>query len=77
MVYEDLLMASEWGVMHKLLLGSDFPITTPSFAMERLRDMNAIVDGTNLPNISLEQIEHIIQVDALAALNLKGPRKKI
>ncbi len=48
MVYEGLLMASEWGVMHKLLFGSDFPITTPGFAIERLRYVNAIVDGTKL-----------------------------
>ncbi len=76
MVYEGLLMASEWGVMHKLLFGSDFPITTPGFAMERLRDVNAIVDGTKLPKISLEQIEQIIHADALAALNLNDPRQK-
>ncbi|MSO25297.1 MAG: amidohydrolase, partial [Candidatus Planktophila sp.] len=76
MVYEGLLMASEWGVMHKLLFGSDFPVTTPGFAMERLRDVNAIVEGSKMPKISLEQIEQIIHADALSALNLADPRVK-
>lgn len=76
MVYEGLLMATEWGVMHKLLFGSDFPVTTPQFAMERLRAVNEIVEGTQLPRISLEQIEQIIHADALKVLNLADPRTK-
>jgi predicted TIM-barrel fold metal-dependent hydrolase len=76
MTYEAMLMATEWGVMHKLLFGSDFPITTPKYAMERLRAVNEIVEGTNLPKISLEQIEQIIHADALGNLNLKDPREK-
>ena len=76
MTYEAMLMATEWGVMHKLLFGSDFPITTPKYAMERLRAVNEIVEGTNLPKISLEQIEQIIHADALGILNLKDPRGK-
>lgn len=61
------------GVMHKLLFGSDFLVTTPGFAMERLRDVNAIVEGSKMPKISLEQIIH---ADALGALNLTDPRVK-
>ena len=76
MLYEGLVMATEWGVMHKLLFGSDFPVTTPKYAMERLRDVNAIVEGTKMPQISLEQVEQIIHADALGALNLADPRKK-
>lgn len=76
MVYEAMVMATEWGVMHKLLFGSDFPITTPQYAMERLRAVNEIVAGTQLPKISLEQIEQIIHADALGALNLQDPRTK-
>ena len=76
MTYEAMLMATEWGVMHKLLFGSDFPITTPKYAMESLRAVNEIVEGTNLPKISLEQTEQIIHADALGILNLKDPRGK-
>jgi len=75
MVYEAMVMATEWGVMHKFLFGSDFPVTTPKYAMERLRAVNEIVEGTRLPKISLEQIEQIIHADALGILNLEDPRK--
>jgi predicted TIM-barrel fold metal-dependent hydrolase len=77
MVYEGLLMATEWNVMDKLLFGSDFPVTTPQYAMDRLRAVNEIVEGTHLPKISLEQIEKIIHADALTVLNLDDPREKV
>ena len=76
MVYEGLLFASEWGTMHKLLFGSDFPVTTPAYAMRKLRGVNDILEGTKLPRISLEQIEQIIHADALNILGLEDPRKK-
>jgi predicted TIM-barrel fold metal-dependent hydrolase len=76
MTYEALVMAHEWGVMHKLLFGSDFPITTPHYAMERLRAVNDVVQGTSMPKIPSEKIETIIHADALSALNLTDPRKR-
>jgi len=75
MTYEALVMAWEWGAMHKLLFGSDFPITTPDYAMERLRAVNDVVAGTSMPKIPLEKIEGIIHADALRYLNLEDPRK--
>jgi predicted TIM-barrel fold metal-dependent hydrolase len=60
----------------KLLFGSDFPVTTPKYAIERLRAVNDILEGTKLPRISMEHIEGIILADASTALNLKDPRKK-
>lgn len=74
MTYEALLMAFEWGAMHKLLFGSDFPVTTPQYAMERLRAVNDVVVGTSMPKIPAEKIEAIIHADALSALNLADPR---
>lgn len=74
MTYEALLMAYEWGAMHKLLFGSDFPVTTPQYAMERLRAVNDIVVGTSMPKIPAEKIEAIIHADALSALSLTDPR---
>ena len=62
--------------MHKLLFGSDFPVTTPEYAMRKLRGVNDILEGTKLPRISLEQIEQIIHADALNILGLEDPRKK-
>ena len=72
--YESLLFAVEWGSAGKLLLGSDFPIATTQEAMDGLRRVNDIVEGTALPRIPEEAIEGIIHADALAALSLDDPR---
>ncbi|MFB9928307.1 amidohydrolase family protein [Amycolatopsis halotolerans] len=69
--YESLLAAQEWGVPHKLLLGSDFPIATTAEAMAGIRRVNDIVEGTALPKISAELIEGVIHADAVAALGLE------
>lgn len=74
-LYEGLIMASEWGVMGKLLFGSDFPVTTPRTAIDSLRSVNDILAGTRLPRISEEHIEQIIHADALGALGLSLPQK--
>ena len=69
--YESLLAAQEWGVGHKLLLGSDFPIATTAEAIAGLGRVNDILGGTALPRISGELIEGVIHADALAALGLQ------
>jgi len=76
MTYEALTFASEWGTMHKLIFGSDFPVASPAFAIKKLRAVNDILEGTKLPRVSLEQIENIIHADALTLFNLEDPRKK-
>ena len=73
MLYEGLLMASEWGVMHKLLFGSDYPVTTPAQAMAGLRAVNDVVAGTRMPRIASEAIDQIVHADALSALGLAHP----
>jgi hypothetical protein len=75
-LYEGLTLATEWGVMGKILFGSDFPVTTPRTAIDSLRNVNEIVEGTRLPRVPLELIEGIIQADALGALGLSVPAKK-
>ena len=71
--WEALTFATEWGVPHKLLFGSDYPITTSGEAMAGLRSVNAIVEGTNLPRVPAESIERIIHADALSPLGLVKP----
>ncbi|GAB2680363.1 amidohydrolase family protein [Kribbella swartbergensis] len=73
--WEALTFASEWGVPHKLLFGSDYPIATSAEAMAGLRRVNDIVEGTKLPRVPDEHIEQIIVADALAALGLEGVLK--
>ncbi|MET9318194.1 amidohydrolase family protein [Kribbella sp. NPDC003505] len=72
-LYESLMFAVEWGAAHKLLLGSDFPIATTAEAIEGLRSVNAIVDGTALPHIPEEVVDAIVNADALGHLGLTRP----
>lgn len=70
--YNAMRMATEWGVLDKLLFGSDFPASTPAETMERLRDVNSIIRGTALPPVPDDEIEAIIHRDSLALLGLNG-----
>lgn len=74
--YEALLMASEWGVCRKLLLGSDYPLATPGETMAGLRNVNHVVEGTALPRVARSDVEGIINRDALSALGLRDPRNR-
>lgn len=74
MLYEGLTMATEWGVLDKLLFGSDFPVSNPREAFAKLRSVNEIVAGTQMPKVPEEAIEQIIHADALGALGLTDPR---
>ena len=73
-LYESLRVATEWGVTHKLLFGSDFPLATPAETIDGLRGVNGIIEGTRLPPVPPELIEHIIHADAFAALGLARHR---
>lgn len=68
--YEALRKATEWGVLHKLLLGSDFPISTVQETIDGLRGVNDIIEGTQLPRIPEDQIEALIHRNSLELLGL-------
>lgn len=68
--YNAFCLAQEWGVMHKLLFGSDLPIATPSETIEGTMRVNDVIDGTNLPRISESELEKIIHRDSLSLLGL-------
>jgi predicted TIM-barrel fold metal-dependent hydrolase len=72
--WQNLRLAAEWDVMAKLLLGSDWPVTTPAETIAGLRSVNDIVAGTRLPIVPPDAIEAIVDRDALAALGLDPPR---
>ncbi len=71
--YEGMRLATEWGVLDKLLFGSDFPIATPAETAAGLRAVNDPIAGTKLPPIPLEQIEELIERDPLPPLGLERP----
>ncbi len=68
--YNALRHATEWGVLHKLLFGSDFPIATPQETMDALWRVNDVIDGTNLPRVPEEELEKILHRDSLGLLGL-------
>jgi predicted TIM-barrel fold metal-dependent hydrolase len=69
--YNALVMAQEYKVMHKLLLGSDYPVTTPAATIESLRKVNDVTKDTGLPNVSRDEIEALIHRDTLQLLGLE------
>lgn len=68
--YNAFRLATEWGVLHKLLLGSDYPIATPRETIDALGHVNDSVAGTGLPRVPLDELEQIVQRDSLALLGL-------
>ena len=68
--YEALIVCSEWGVTHKLLFGSDFPLWSPRAAIEALRNFPRYMEGTPLPAISGAIIEEILERNVLSDLGI-------
>jgi predicted TIM-barrel fold metal-dependent hydrolase len=71
--YAAMRVATEWNVLPKLLLGSDFPIATTAETITGLRALNDIPRRSGLPEIPEPAIEAIIERDALALLGLERP----
>ncbi|MGE3796553.1 MAG: amidohydrolase, partial [Thermomicrobiales bacterium] len=61
-----------WGVMHKLLFASDFPIATPQETIDALERVNDCIAGTMLPEVSSDDLEAIIQRPSLELLGLEA-----
>ena len=68
--YNGLRLAYEWAVMHKLLLGSDYPIAMPQETIDGLRKLGGFIKKYNLPEVPSELLEQIINRDTLALLGL-------
>ena len=68
--YNALVLCSEYRQMHKVLFGTDFPVTTPQETMDTLRSVNDMVAGTRLPTVPEDELEGVIQRDALALLGI-------
>jgi hypothetical protein len=65
------MLVHEYGVWHKLLFGTDFPITTVDDSLAGLRSLASIkIDRFSLP---ADKIEEVIQRDALPLLGLQWP----
>ena len=69
--YNAMILAAEYGCGGKILFGSDFPATTTEGSINGLRNVNKIVEGTNLPKVPMSMIEEIIHRDSLSLLGIK------
>ncbi|MDQ3657150.1 MAG: amidohydrolase family protein [Chloroflexota bacterium] len=69
-LYGAMTAALEWGVLDRLLFGSDYPASTPEETMRLLRAVNDAHPGGGAPRIPEEAIEAIIARDSLALLGL-------
>jgi predicted TIM-barrel fold metal-dependent hydrolase len=70
--YNALILAKEYGVLDKILFGSDYPFTTPEAQMEGLRNINHFTEGTNLPRLTPAEIEGLIYSPTLKCLGLES-----
>jgi len=70
-LYNSLMLCQEYGVMHKLIFGTDFPVTKVDETIEGLRSINRFVEGTRFPIVDPDHIESIIHRNILGELNLE------
>ena len=68
--YNAFRLATEWGVLGKLLFGSDLPIATPQETMDALGHVNDVTEGTSLPRVPEDELEQLVHRDSLALLGL-------
>jgi uncharacterized protein len=69
--YNALVSAHQYGVIDKLLFGSDFPYIKPADCIEALYSINTLVQGTNLPVVPREALRGIVERDTLELLGLE------
>ncbi len=68
--YNALVSANQYGVIDKLLFGSDFPYTNAAECIEALYSLNQIAQGTNLPVVPRESLRGIVERDTISLLGL-------
>jgi predicted TIM-barrel fold metal-dependent hydrolase len=68
--YHALRLATEWGVLDKLLLGSDYPVATPQETIDGLLAAVDVAQRGCLPPLDRDALQAIVHRDSLAALGL-------
>ena len=69
--YQAMAAALEWGVLDRMLFGSDFPASTPEETLRKLRAVNDAWPGGGAPRIPEDKIDEIIHRNSLALLGLE------
>jgi len=70
-LYDALVRAHQFGVIDRLLFGSDFPFLNASEGIEIIYSVNHYTMGTNLPGIPREALRGIVERDTLQVLGIK------
>ena len=73
-LYNFLLSAHQQGAIGRVLLGSNFPQTTPEQAIAAVYSVNGFVKGSPLTPIPREHLRGIVERDALVCLGLSRPQ---
>lgn len=68
--YSGLLLASDYGAIHKLLFSSGYLITTPGETIDRLRSVNVMTGTPGLPRIADQHTEELIERDTPTLLGI-------
>lgn len=68
--YNAMVSAVNYGVVDKLLLGSDWPLSTIEDIIKGLKNINFYAENTNLPKIPNEVVRTIIEENAKKVLDL-------
>ena len=69
-LFNAIVAAIEYGVMEKILFGSDYPWYTPDQTRETLLSLSEISNGTGLPSIPEDMLQSIINRDSLKLLGI-------
>ena len=70
-LYQSLMLVQEYGVWHKILFGTDYPFTTVQASLAGLRNLNQMLEGTQLPRLDPTAIEEMITRETLNLLGLE------
>ncbi|NOY40743.1 MAG: amidohydrolase [Planctomycetes bacterium] len=70
-LYHSLMLVQEYGVWDKVLFGTDYPFTTVNASIDGIRNLNTMLEGTNLPRLDPKQIEAMIHRDSFRLLGLE------
>jgi len=69
--YNMMMLAQEYGVMHKLLFGTDYPFASTDKSIDGVRGVNRVIAQSGLPRVSTDAIEDILARDALDLLGVR------
>jgi len=70
-VYDAMVNAIDYHVEGKIFFGSDYPWITPQQTMDSLRGLSEYAQGTNLPRIPDDVIEHLIHRNSMDVLQIE------